>query len=55
MQRGPWRREVADEGGVVVERWAYPTNYDDERMVWITFRDGKVAKLDEMAWETEKD
>jgi hypothetical protein len=55
MKRDPWRREAADETGTVIERWGYPTSYDDERMVWITFRNGKVSKLDETAWESEKD
>ena len=55
MRRDPWRREAADENGSVIERWGYPTSYEDERMIWITFRDGKVFKLDETAWEADKE
>ena len=51
MKRDPWRREASAESGSLVERWGYPTSYEDERMAWITFRDGAVVKLSESSWE----
>lgn len=55
MKRDPWRREAADDNGTVIERWGYPTSYENERMVWITFRNGTVSKLDETTWESDKE
>jgi hypothetical protein len=52
MKRDPWRREASVQDGAAVERWGYPTSYEDERMAWITFRDGKVSELKESAWES---
>lgn len=51
MKRDPWRREASHQDGAAIERWGYPTSYEDERMVWITYRDGKVSEIKESAWE----
>ena len=51
MNRDPWRREASLQDGAAIERWGYPTSDEDERMVWITYRDGKVSEIKESAWE----
>jgi hypothetical protein len=55
MKRDPWRREASGEESLVIEKWGYPTSYEDERMVWLTFRNGKLVNIDETAWQTDKD
>jgi len=55
MKRDAWRRETGTEADAVVERWGYPTSYEDERMVWITFRNGAVVALKEAPWEVKHD
>lgn len=49
MKRDPWRRQIRDGA----EEWGYSTSYEQERMVWIVFRDGKVVELREAAWDPE--
>lgn len=53
MQHPPRRREVKAENGVTVEMWGYETNYNDELMTWITFRDDKVSEINEKEWDEQ--
>jgi len=47
MMRDPWRRELKENE----ERWGYSTDYSDERMTWIGFRDGKVVSVTGSQWD----
>jgi hypothetical protein len=50
MHNDPDAREVRDEGGTVIERWAYLTDYRRRLTTIVVFTDGRVTGFDAGTW-----